>query len=365
MSEYWVSKKKYFCKYCDIYIADDAPSRQQHETGLRHKGNVERFIRGIYKAGEKHKKDLEEEKREMRRVEQATAAAFAADVGAGLAKGHTPVASTSAAPKKPATKPSNPFANYSTAQSLGYTDPDAERIAAELELKRSQGIAGEWQVVNLQPPVGSDVHSKESEASPADGAGLKREAEALPDEEDTRAFKLRKKTVTGLGEIYDPGLIPIKIKKKEEVKPEPEPVPVASSSQIKTEPAEPLKWKPTQWKIAGQSTQSNTEGGASTTSDPQVKQEDLSPESVPSKWVKPQWTAPLPDLKQEDRKSIFGHNESDDRDTLQAQSNDEERKPDVKVEEAKVEETPASIPSGSLFKKRKTPAGAGRGRRDI
>ena len=72
MSEYWVSKKKYFCKYCDIYIADDTPSRRQHENGLRHKGNVERFVRGIYKAGEKHKKDLEEEKREMRRVEQAS-----------------------------------------------------------------------------------------------------------------------------------------------------------------------------------------------------------------------------------------------------------------------------------------------------
>ena len=72
MSEYWVSKKRYFCKYCDIYIADDTPSRQQHENGLRHKGNVERFVRGIYKAGEKHKKDLEEEKREMKRVEQAS-----------------------------------------------------------------------------------------------------------------------------------------------------------------------------------------------------------------------------------------------------------------------------------------------------
>lgn len=70
MSEYWVSKKKYLCKYCDIFIADDAPSRQHHENGLRHKGNVERFIRGIYKTGEKQKKDLEEEKREMRRVEQ-------------------------------------------------------------------------------------------------------------------------------------------------------------------------------------------------------------------------------------------------------------------------------------------------------
>src|SRR5258705_11115570 len=70
MSEYWVSKKRYYCKYCEIYIADDVPSRQHHENGLRHKGNVERFVRGIYKAGEKQKKDREEDKREMKRVEQ-------------------------------------------------------------------------------------------------------------------------------------------------------------------------------------------------------------------------------------------------------------------------------------------------------
>lgn len=69
MSEYWVSKKKYFCKYCEIYIADDVPSRQHHENGLRHKGNRERFIRGLYKDGEKRKKDSEEEKREMARIE--------------------------------------------------------------------------------------------------------------------------------------------------------------------------------------------------------------------------------------------------------------------------------------------------------
>ena len=70
MSEYWVSHKRYFCKYCNIYIADDAPSRRQHEGGLKHKGNVERFVRGLYKAGEKRKQDLEEERREMARIEK-------------------------------------------------------------------------------------------------------------------------------------------------------------------------------------------------------------------------------------------------------------------------------------------------------
>lgn len=72
MSDYWVSHKKYFCKYCNIYIADDVPSRRQHESGLRHKGNVERFVRGLYKDGEKRKQDREEEKREMARVEQVS-----------------------------------------------------------------------------------------------------------------------------------------------------------------------------------------------------------------------------------------------------------------------------------------------------
>ena len=62
MSEYWVSHKRYHCKYCNIYIADDKPSRQQHENGLRHKGNVERFVRGLYKEGEKRVREREEEK---------------------------------------------------------------------------------------------------------------------------------------------------------------------------------------------------------------------------------------------------------------------------------------------------------------
>lgn len=77
MSEYWVSHKRYFCKYCNIYIADDAPSRRQHEGGLRHKGNVERFVRDLYKTGEKRKHDLEEEKREMARIDRVSSVSAA------------------------------------------------------------------------------------------------------------------------------------------------------------------------------------------------------------------------------------------------------------------------------------------------
>jgi hypothetical protein len=74
MSEYWVSHKKYYCKYCETYIAEDAPSRAQHENGLRHKGNKERFVRNLYKQSEKKKHDAEEERREMARVDQVRSA---------------------------------------------------------------------------------------------------------------------------------------------------------------------------------------------------------------------------------------------------------------------------------------------------
>ncbi|PBK73860.1 hypothetical protein ARMSODRAFT_652215 [Armillaria solidipes] len=209
MSEYWVSKKKYFCKYCDIYIADDAPSRQQHENGLRHKGNRDRFIRGLYKEGERRKKDQAEEQREMARVEQAAQAAFAVDVGAGFARQSTAQPSTSAAPPKPKPKPSNLFADYSTAASLGYTDPDAERISLEAQRRRSEGVAGNWEVVEPTP-------TQDTESSSSEVAGVKGPADDLSSE-DSRHFQLRKRTLdTGLGRVYDPGAIPIKRKKIEE-----------------------------------------------------------------------------------------------------------------------------------------------------
>ncbi|KAJ7901775.1 hypothetical protein B0H14DRAFT_3080043 [Mycena olivaceomarginata] len=302
MSEYWVSRKKYFCKYCDIYIADDAPSRQQHENGLRHKGNQERFIRSIYKAGEKKKKDDEEERREMARVEQAAQIAFAQDVGAGHAKlSSGPTPSTSAPARKPPPKPSNPFTNYSTAKSLGYDDPDAERLAAEAEQRRMQGVAGEWEMV-----------APSSEPAPPH----------VLEAEESREFKLRKKTTAaGLGQIYDPGVIPIKLKKKEEPV---EPVSLITPPTPPTSTNDTPKWGKLQWKKMG---------------DP----------------AEPSPTPPLEaDVKPEaDAADILPKREEEPLD---------EPSPTIKSEP-----DPAPLPepasSTIVFKKRKAPAGGTRGRR--
>lgn len=205
------------CQYCETFIADDVPSRTQHESGLRHKGNKERYIRNLYKTGIKKKQDLEEEKVAMKFVEAAAQAAFAKDVSSGSARASQSEVTTSK-PAKPPPKPADPFSNYTTAASLGITDPDADLKAVE-QLKKSEGVAGEWVAVVPPPPplptgvnqtASSSTEQIKSEVDVEAGQIRKRE-EGPVDEEDSRRFKLRKKTVAvGLGEIYDPGIITVK-----------------------------------------------------------------------------------------------------------------------------------------------------------
>src|SRR5271154_6204238 len=140
---------------------------------------------------------------------QDAAAAFANDISAGLVKPGSIISSHVPAPKpqKPVPKPSDPFANYSTAKSLGYTDIDAERLKAEAEERSKRGVVGDWEVVSpALPPVNEEAVVVE-----------KRES----DFNDERSWKLNKKRkVTGLADFYDPGVIKLKAKKEETPVPE-------------------------------------------------------------------------------------------------------------------------------------------------
>ncbi|KIJ18764.1 hypothetical protein PAXINDRAFT_97504 [Paxillus involutus ATCC 200175] len=282
MSEYWVSHKRYHCKYCNIYIADDKPSRQQHENGLRHKGNVERFVRGLYKEGEKRVRDREEEKGIMASVGKAADAAYALDLASGHAAASSshPTISSARAPAPPSAKPkpvkpSDPYANYTTAASLGYADTNAE----EAQRRRTMGIPGEWTVVMPVSPspfveistqwAGRTEFKAEDEVKMeeghVDGENKKRPGPtAEVDEEDGRTFKLRKKTVgVGLGEIYDLDIIPIKLKTKKEEREQDGARSAAmmhgtvdgtsDSGESQSKPPA-LKWTKVQWKKASDDT---------------------------------------------------------------------------------------------------------------
>ncbi|KAF9033305.1 hypothetical protein BDZ89DRAFT_1063049 [Hymenopellis radicata] len=173
----------------------------------------------------------------MARVELAAQAAFAQDVGSGRARPsmNSVASSSSSESSKPRPPSSHPFANYSTAASLGFTDPDAERIAALAQQKQSEGVIScAWEVVETAPPT--------VEEPTADAALGKRPADEQ--EDAAREFKIRKRTLdAGLEKIYDPGLITPKPRKKEE--------PPLTSTPNDTSVEVP-KWTPSKWKRSGE-----------------------------------------------------------------------------------------------------------------
>ncbi|KAJ9098807.1 hypothetical protein QFC19_006284 [Naganishia cerealis] len=179
MSEYWVSKKQYWCQYCKIFIRDDAPSRRQHETGLRHQGNKERFLRDIYKSGERAVREKAEEKKMMAQIEKQaaltheSAANTSASISAAPTTGSASPTSKDFATKgkltagKPA-QPQDKYANYSTAASLGYVDADAllaERAKQEREERAKVGQAGAWETVAVIVPQDPAQQNAEEEDS--------------------------------------------------------------------------------------------------------------------------------------------------------------------------------------------------------
>lgn len=94
-------------------------------------------------------------------------------------------------------KPSDPYTNYSTPASLGYKDPDAE----EAQQRTQTGTPGAWTVV-------SKTEEKEEEKEGDKGEEQRGEKRCADEDEDVRAFKLRRKTASvGLGEIFEPGRV--------------------------------------------------------------------------------------------------------------------------------------------------------------
>ena len=268
-----------------------------------------------------------------------------------------PGSSSATAAKTPVAGPSKPerstdkWANYSTAASLGFSDPDAERLKAEEERRRKEGTVGAWEVVAIEEPAAGEEAEQVPKAEadvPADEPLVqaqslrKREAEAQPDDDDTRQFKLRRKKLgAGLGEIYDPGLIPIKLKAKKEEPVDTPPKEEASGSDapLKISQAIPI-----------------AKGG----------------------WSKSSWSGPkeakdekvLPSVSNEPVQDMSSTEGSEQ---LSAEPSEppsvDQDVPEVKAEpsEVKREETDSvtALQPASLFRKRKVPAGGAgsRGRR--
>jgi WW domain-binding protein 4 len=288
---------------------------------------------------------------------KAAGAAFAQDVSAGRAQLTTTTSSSSSTVASSSKKlqRSGGILDYSTPESLGYTDPDIERARAEAERRRTQGVAGDWQMV--EPTLAESLSGTGEESTQhvddiqgAEGnQGTSSNKRAAPDpdpvEEDEGRWKLRKKiTTVGLGEIYDPGIIAIKpkVKEKETIGQEKQPSDGTAMPEDTIATTVP-KWAPVKWKKAGESVDDTggatgsgpggdaalTEGAPPVPADPSNADEDPAPASVTGTPVK------------------------------------EEPSP-VKLEEVATPSVETASSGGSLFRKRKAPLGGGassRGRR--
>ncbi|EGF99897.1 uncharacterized protein MELLADRAFT_73302 [Melampsora larici-populina 98AG31] len=229
MTEYWVSKQSYYCKYCEIYIRDDKPSRAQHENGLRHKGNLERYIRDIYKKEERTNHEKEEERRMIEKI----------NLAANLSHETQDRSSTSSkrlneeaeeedldsktkrwkGSKSEEWKGAQDLMNYSDAKSLGLVheteEGTNEETPTEQEIRMTEGFIGKWEIAQRVPkplpasstrpipptklPNNESIHSKlsnqfNSDLEPPSKLFGERKPEVDHDPTKNLEIKLKKKT---------------------------------------------------------------------------------------------------------------------------------------------------------------------------
>lgn len=161
MADVWISRKRWTCKYCNVTINDDVPSRQHHESGLRHKHNVERALRDLYRETE-----------QRRREEARTRPGGEARPGA-------------AAPRRAGQ--TNRFAGYTSAEQLGFKDEGAEEWKAKVANRKGEAAPGEWQTVTPEAPrTSAPAHAEHAPPRPEPVA-------PMTERDEARAFELVEK----------------------------------------------------------------------------------------------------------------------------------------------------------------------------
>ncbi|KAJ2768144.1 hypothetical protein IWQ56_003052 [Coemansia nantahalensis] len=186
----WDRSNKYWCKYCSIFVFDNRSSRAQHESGTKHRDNVQKYLRQIGKDA-KAKGDAEAKlSAQLAKIEEAAAQSYRRDVGGDAEAPPVPAPATAQA-AAPAV-PGDPAARRST------SDADA---APSNKRPADVGIAGAWEVVeepddSPPPPPPPQIGTGGGDApSAADLRGAE-----LLDDEDRHApqlaeFEIREKTL--------------------------------------------------------------------------------------------------------------------------------------------------------------------------
>lgn len=218
MADVWISRKRWTCKYCDVTINDDLPSRRHHESGVRHKQNVQKALQDLYRKGEQERKDAEHLKKEMARIEALAAESYAKDQASAEHSATTSSSLTSSSPTTSAALPSssrtNPISGSARPKSKTTTAPNQELVQPVAQ-------AGEWESVESEHPSQPAASSSTSHASDRDKARsfrMKEKAARLDDSDDDQAtdeIKIKKRPRTDAAEAQNESRTPSGVKKED------------------------------------------------------------------------------------------------------------------------------------------------------
>ncbi|KAJ2451185.1 hypothetical protein EV183_003769 [Coemansia sp. RSA 2336] len=186
----WDRNTKYWCDYCRIYVYDNRTSRTQHETGAKHKNNVQKYLRKMGKDADAREQAERQLNAQLAKIEQAAAKSLQRDVGTA----HTPPAAK--AVPEPASKPvpepaSKPVSKPAPAQ---HQPTQSKEAPDQSNQPANMGIIGEWEVVETEK---TDMPIASRGNPPTNPAEL--HGEELLDDEDRpqlmAEFEIKEKTV--------------------------------------------------------------------------------------------------------------------------------------------------------------------------
>ncbi|KAJ2663720.1 WW domain binding protein 4 [Coemansia sp. RSA 1200] len=91
----WDRNNKYWCQYCRIYVFDNRSSRSIHESGTKHKANVQKYLRQISKNTEAKKHEEQRLASQLEKIERAAEASYREDMN-DVAIGNMPFTGSAA-----------------------------------------------------------------------------------------------------------------------------------------------------------------------------------------------------------------------------------------------------------------------------
>lgn len=185
MAEQWKSTPNYWCKFCKTYVRDTKSERAKHEATGRHKGAIDRHLRGIQKEEDKKEREQNRLDNEIARVKKLA--------------GHRVDRPDTSSPTQSQMKRQEEPRRQTTQQvSIRERIRQAESAAAlgiaiPEELRPHMSLAGSWQRIETRPPVKEEVKKEdikqEADANQEDGVtpdSRKRPADAEEEEAKPR-----------------------------------------------------------------------------------------------------------------------------------------------------------------------------------